>query len=580
MYKFCSCDIRHKSTVGGVRANQPLTLFVGGYGERAHLVLTKEGEGHVPVSYPMERGKAGFTVTVTITTEGLYFYHFVIDGKKYGRDGMQSLTEGGADFVQLVYEGEFRPLHGGVIYQIMPDRFCKSGEACLPSGRIYQPDIFAVPQHMPDANGRYNSEFFGGNLSGITSKLDYLAALGVTHIYLNPIFEAASNHRYDTGDYEKIDATLGTDGDFDRLIAEAKERGIGIILDGVFSHTGDDSRYFNRYGRYASLGAYQSTQSPYSDWYSFTDFPTKYKGWWGFESLPEVNETSCGYMEYMLGKDGIVPKWERRGIVGWRLDVADELPDEFLEALRRRSTLTLIGEVWENAAQKFSYGHRRSYLRGNQLDGVTNYPFREAIIDFLRKNDNTLLRKTVNELINDYPHECFLSVMNVLSTHDTVRIVTALSTDAVPCDKAGMAVYEQSDIAQAAERVKIASLIQYMLPGVPCLYYGDEAGLFGHVDPFCRRFYPWGRENAELIQHYRELGKLRRQYASVFEGSAEELSPSSEVFVLRRSDGVTDLTLTVNLSDGDVEADGEVIFGQSVVKPFCAAIAKVEREQK
>ena len=580
MYKFCSCDNKHKSTVGGVRANQPLTLFVDGCGECAHLILTKEGEGHVPVFYPMTRADGGFTVTVTITTSGLYFYHFVIDGIRYGENGMQCLTEGGKDFVQLVFEGEFRPLRGGVIYQIMPDRFCKIGDPCLQNGRIYQPDIFAVPEYMPDSGGKYNSEFFGGSIKGITSKLDYLASLGVSYIYLNPIFEAASNHRYDTGDYEKIDAMLGTDGDFDELIAEAKKRDIGIILDGVFSHTGDDSKYFNRYGRYDSLGAYQSPQSPYLDWYNFTDYPTKYKSWWGFETLPEVNETSHGFMEYMLGQGGIVDRWERRGIAGWRLDVADELPDEFMEALRRRSTLTLIGEVWENAAQKYSYGHRRSYLRGSQLDGVTNYPFKDAIIDFLCKNDNTLLRKTVNQLVNDYPCECFLSVMNVLSTHDTVRILTALSTDPVPSDKDGMAAYVQSDIAEAAERLKIASLIQYVLPGVPCLFYGDEAGLYGHADPFCRKFYPWGRENAQLIQHYRALGELRKSYASVFAGSVEELSPSNEVFVLRRSDGVTDLTLTVNLSDSDVEADGEAVFGEKTVKPFAAAVTKSVRGQK
>ena len=535
MLKFCPCELEYKSRVGGIRANEPLRFNVFGEAGSIMLVLTKEGEGHCPVNYGMVKTENGFSVTICITTSGLYFYHFLVDGVRYGANDLLELVEGGVDYLQLVHEAEFRPLCGGVIYQIMPDRFF-----CAKSTQNADTvsDIYKMPTHLPDKNGKHNTEFFGGNLRGIMQKLDYLLSLGVTYIYLNPIFESDSNHRYDTGDYEKIDSLLGTEADFDELISEAEKRGIGLILDGVFSHTGANSKYFNRYGTYDTVGAYQSQSSPFYDWYEFIDYPDVYKSWWGFENLPEVNEVSPSYIEYMLGENGAVVKWDNKGIAGWRLDVADELPDGFLYKLRERTKSTLIGEVWENAARKYAYGQRRSYFMG-QLDGVTNYPVRSAIIDFIMTGDNSLLRRTVRELVNDYPPEAFLSMMNIVGTHDTDRILTALSYDARPKSKDDRATHIQSDIAEAIERVKLASIIQFVLPGVPCVYYGDEAGLNGYEDPFCRKFYPWGRENIELIAHYKRLGQRRKEYASVFAGTSVDISPSNKVFKIKSSDGHT-----------------------------------------
>ncbi len=548
MFEYSPIKKKFKSTVGGIKADSLLRLNVSGDAQSATLVLTKEGEGHVPVSYPMQRSEEGFTVEVRITTCGLYFYHFIIDGERFGSDEMLDLTHNGGDYMQLVYEGDFKPLKGGVIYQIMPDRFNIGGEAHITKG-VFCKDRFATPTYLPDENGVYNNEFFGGNLKGITAKLDYLLSLGVTYIYLNPIFESPSSHRYDTGDYEKIDEALGTEADLSELISEAEKRNIGIILDGVFSHTGADSKYFNRYGNYDSVGAYQAKDSPYYSWYSFIRYPDVYRSWWGFDTLPEVNETAPSYMEYMLGENGVVNKWESKGIAGWRLDVADELPDEFLYALGKRSKVTLIGEVWENAARKYAYGNRRRYLLGGQLDGVTNYPIRRAVIDYVMSGNNSALRKTVRELINDYPQKAFLSMMNVLGTHDTERILTALSCDKTPQSKAQKANYVQSDIPSAVKRLKIASLIQFFLPGVPCVYYGDEAGLYGHEDPFCRKCYPWGEENEELVNHYALLGKIREKYSSVFAGEAEDVSPNENIFAFKRSDGHTSLTLYVNMEN-------------------------------
>ncbi len=575
MFEYDPCKTKFKSVVGGIKTNAPFTVFISCEAHAVTLVLTKEGEGNVPVHYPMRATENGFEVELVITTCGLYFYHFSIDGVRFGANDMLELVCGGNDYLQLVYEGDFRPLKGGVIYQIMPDRFCIGGKAHVKKGGNFQPDWFAVPTYLPDESGKYNNEFFGGDLAGIIKNLDYLKKLGVTYIYLNPVFSSQSSHRYDTGDYEKIDETLGDESDLEKLIGEASKRDMGVILDGVFSHTGADSKYFNRYGNYDSTGAYQSTDSPYYSWYSFMRFPDVYKCWWGFENLPEVNETSPSYMEYMLGERGIVDKWEKKGIAGWRLDVADELPDEFLYALRRRSRASLIGEVWENAAEKYAYGARRRYFWGGQLDGVTDYPIRNAVIDYIMSGNDMLLRKTMRKLINDYPQKAFLSTMNVLGTHDTERILTALSRDNRPTSKAEKAAYLQSDVAEAVQRLELASLIQYFLPGVPCVYYGDEAGLFGHEDPFCRKCYPWGRENSELIDHYVALGELRRKYATVFAGSAEDVSPSEKIFAVKRSDGATELTLYVNLSENDhAPADGTLLSGRKKVAPQHADIAE------
>ncbi len=552
MLEYCSCESKYKSRVGASRVNEPLTLSVYGSAPCAAVILRKEGEGHVPVRYEMERTSFGFRLSVTITTSGLYFYRFDIGGKLYGSDDMCRLTENGEEFLQLVYEGDFHKLRGGLIYQIFPDRFAPSGE----------PDEhwLSTPRFTPDDSGRYNTEFYGGTLKGIQKRLDYIKSLNVTHIYLNPIFASPSNHRYDTSDYERIDPRLGDENDLADLIEAARERNIGILLDGVFSHTGDDSKYFDRYGTYGT-GAYQSKDSPYFEWYDFFDYPDGYRSWWGIKSLPEVNETCPSYIEYMLGESGIVRKWESLGIAGWRLDVADELPDGFLDRLRAVSKVTLIGEVWENAARKFAYGSRRRYFSG-QLDGVTDYPIRNGIINYVKFGDNTDLVRTIRQLIGDYPSEVFSSLMNVIDTHDTVRILTALSDGELPQDKAQRANVLYGE--EAVGRLMVASLIQYFLPGVPCLFYGDEAGLSGCEDPFCRRAYPYGRENERLLAHYRRLGKLRSDYADFFDGAAYERSPSKEVFVLDRLCERGTLTLCVNLSafDADFARSGcaEVLF--------------------
>ena len=338
-------------------------------------------------------------------------------------------------------------------------------------------------------------------------------------IYLNPIFEAHSNHRYNTADYESIDPLLGKEEDFISLCMEAHKLGIKIILDGVFSHTGDDSIYFNRYKRYDGDGAYNSKSSPYYKWYKFNNWPDSYSSWWGIDTLPETDETNPSYMEFITGKNGVIAKWMRLGADGFRLDVADELPDEFIVKIRERIKAEnpeafLLGEVWEDASTKTAYGVRRESLLGKELDSVMNYPFREAIIDYLVNDNAEDFMERILTITENYPKEIVDALMNPLGTHDTVRIISRLSgEDAEGPEKskewqAGFSLStEQKE--RCKRLLKIAAAIQYTLPGFPSVYYGDEVGMEGLKDPFNRQAFPWRNLDMELLGFFEKLGKIR-----------------------------------------------------------------------
>ncbi|MCI8497133.1 MAG: glycoside hydrolase family 13 protein, partial [Clostridiales bacterium] len=375
--------------------------------------------------------------------------------------------------------------------------------------------------------------------------------------YLNPIFESHSNHRYDTADYSRIDPLLGNEEDLKRLCSRAKEYGIRILLDGVFSHTGSDSVYFNREGRYPAPGAYQSQQSPYFSWYQFQHWPERYSSWWGFETLPEVHETSPAFLDYLLGKDGIVRKWLRCGVSGWRLDVADELPDQFLEALRRcvkeeSADHLILGEVWEDASNKESYGHRRAFLLGSQLDSVMNYPFRAAVLDFLRGGTAQAFLEAVLTVVENYPPQVLPLLMNHIGTHDTERALTMLGGEPLNGrDREWQAHRTLS--GQERERglalLRLAALLQYTLPGVPCVYYGDEAGMEGYRDPFNRGCYLWGQEDSSLVEWYRVLGCVRRCQAVLKNGAFLPVEGHDGTLCFARQDENGVLLTAVNRTD-------------------------------
>ncbi len=505
--------------------------------KNAYLSLNRDGEE--AEEFLMTKTDFGWNISLSIPKIGLYYYTFRIEGVGFISCGyMQTgyITERPQGFLLTVYSRDYKTpewFKGGVLYQIFPDRFCKNGTMPDIKGRIVRKDWGGIPSYRPNEYGKVlNNDFFGGNFKGIQSKLPYLKKLGVTAIYLNPIFEAASNHRYDTSDYMKIDPVLGTEQDFAELVKAAEKQGIRLILDGVFNHTGDDSVYFNKYGNYPSLGAYQSKESPYYSWYSFERFPDKYASWWGIDILPEVNENSEDYQDFIFGEKGVLKKWLQFGIGGYRLDVADELPDFFLKKLRKSvkesdPDAIIIGEVWEDAANKIAYSKRREYLHGYELDSVMNYPLKDAIISYIQSGDASKLSATVRLLIDHYPKQTVDCLMNILGTHDTARILTVLG--GIYCQNKEEMASESAYLSpenkkKAIEQLKMAAVLQYTLPGVPCIYYGDENGAEGHIDPFCRQCFDWEHLNEDLIAFYELLGKTREQFRMIFkDGDFKEL---------------------------------------------------------
>ena len=444
-------------------------------------------------------------------------------------------------------------MHTGIIYQIFPDRFYKKGDFLQQREECYyhqdwNDDPILMPEGGDDNCAR---DFFGGNLKGIEEKLPYLAELGVTVLYLNPVFQARSNPRYDTADYEKIDPLLGENEDLKSLCEAAKARGIRVMLDGVFSHTGEDSVYFNRYGRFPSVGACQSTHSPYCPWYSFSRYPDLYDSWWGFHTLPAVNKSCASYQQFMFQPGGVVRQWIHRGTSGWRLDVADELTMDFLRKLRKAAKAenpdaVVLGEVWEDASHKVAYGEMRCYCQGDTLDSVMNYPLREAAIDFFTgKITAGALKRLIQCQKENYPVPFYYSLMNLAGSHDRARIINVLAgktwENLAPKDRRGRQLSRAEYNKAAAKFVELTRLL-CALPGIPCIYYGDEAGMQGSSDPYCRGTFPWGRENKDLQAKIKEILWQRRNSPALQTGDMSiEVIDEDTLLIQRQITGGKDV---------------------------------------
>lgn len=525
----------------------------------------------------IQSGRDIFEVEIEVNQKGLNWYYFQLKtmndvfylGKSKGKYVLQDTEP--PSWLLTVYDNSFKTpewIKGGLFYHIFVDRFSKKGMTILKDDVILRKDWGGLPKFKPDKNGEVlNNDFFGGNLQGIISKLDYLQSLGVTCIYLSPIFEAYSNHKYDTGDYTKIDPMFGTSEDFRELCEEGKKRGIRILLDGVFNHTGSDSHYFNKKGKYKNVGAYQSKKSKYYRWFTFNDYPEEYNCWWGIDTLPTVNKEDSTYIEFITGSNGVVKNWLEAGAAGWRLDVADELPDHFIEKLRtavksHNEEALIVGEVWEDASYKISYEKRKHYLLGDQLDSVMNYPFMNAIVQFVRHGDANYLHDVINEVLQNYPPPVVHCLMNILGTHDTIRILTALGgkelIDAAKEEKSSITMTKE-EREKGITLLHMASLIQMTLPGVPCIYYGDEAGIEGYEDPFNRRCYPWGSEEVSLINWYKKMGEIRKKWTVFKEGNYKTIYANHHVFIFQRTNEKEKVVVGVNRSEHSfrINVDGE-----------------------
>ncbi len=513
-----------------------------------------------------------YGVDLRFRERGLYFFDFCVSTKEgtlysdrdsVGQAMRFTRSDGGRPHQLTVSDflyPEPRWLLGGVIYHVFVDRFAKGGRVPKRPDAVINPDWEGGCPEYPAYPGAplKNNEFFGGTLWGIAEKIPYLASLGVRLVYLSPIFEAYSNHKYDTGDYERIDKMFGGERAFSHLLKAAAAHGIRVLLDGVFNHTGDDSVYFNRYGRYGSVGAYQSKKSPYYDWYRFSAHPDEYTAWWGISILPRIHPSeseSC--REFFVGREGVIAQCARRGIGGFRLDVVDELSDEFVADIKERlsengNDCILYGEVWEDASNKVAYGVRKSYYGGRELDGVMNYPLREGLIAYFRRGETDKLRYALCEVLPNMPKRIADLTMNLLGTHDTVRILTALAgaePKGYSNEELSLMRLSSEERSRGIRLLKMAYLTLATLPGIPTVYYGDEVGLEGYADPLNRRPFPWHRTDKDLLDAYRQIGSLRRREAAYRRGEFRLLHLSSDSLIFTRTHRDRTLFTVINRNE-------------------------------
>lgn len=580
----------YKQPFGAAAAGQPVQFTIRIPADikctTPHFVIKQDGkepEALLMQAAGHQDGEDVFMFTYTPKKAGLYFYWFDLWTewrKLYSTPAGTAVisVEPGRAWQLTVYDPGFTTpaqVRGAVMYQIFPDRFFEGDEhkSLVFNERIYRPDKRKEPYFWPDnmENGYLTRDYFGGDLLGIELKLPFLKVLGVTYIYLNPIFEAHSNHRYNTADYCKIDPYLGTNEDFVRLCRTAAEMGIRIILDGVFSHTGSDSVYFNKEGRYPSYGAWQGPDSKYRSWFNFNP-DGSYASWWGFLTLPECNKQDAGFREFICGEGGVIDQWLQMGAAGFRLDVADELPDDFIALIRTAvkrngDDKLLIGEVWEDASAKEAYGVRRKYFQGHELDGVMNYPFRDAIITYMRTHDAAGFANAVMSICENYPPQALAACTTHLSTHDTVRIITELAGE--PVD--GHDRNWQSGRSLTPEqyhlgivRLQLAFVLQFTLPGIPCVYYGDEIAMQGYKDPFNRAYYDWNSGESHLIPLMIKLAALRKNCPAFAYGDMQILHAEKSLLIFERTCENSRAAVAINCSSWHAAG---TMLGENVIIP-------------
>jgi len=537
-----------------------------------------------------------YTVDIQLDEANVYGYCFYIRSTSIGTKLIKKNPETNEAFISNNKEGEHWKLtiydegfktpdfaKKGVMYQIFLDRYSRSDKPKeeIPEGIILREDWEGMPIYEPDERGIVrNNDFFGGDFKGMEKQLPFMKKMGVTVLYFMPIVESMENHGYSTANFIKVNPLLGNWDDFESFCSKAHSMGMHTILDAVFSHTGSDSIYFNKEGRYDSVGAYNSQESPYYSWYSFRDYPNVYESWWGINTLPQLNKFNKNYQEYIYGnEDSVIDLWLKKGADGIRLDVADELPDEFIDGLVAKinsqyENKVIYGEVWEDAITKTGYGKRRKYLLGNQLSSVMNYPFRNAIINYIKNGGFKEFYNTIISIVESYPKPALNCAMNFLSTHDTVRAINEFSGMPIPNfegnwieSRRWQAMNDklQGNLYRSARRkFMLATMIQFFLPGIPCVFYGDEVGLYGYSDPFNRKTYPWNRMDKKLLKFFRILGKIRKKYDFVSEADFRFIEVNEEICSFERYNEKYSLLISISRTETQTYIPREYVEGRNL----------------
>ena len=496
--------------------------------------IIREGDENIlyPLTYQKTQdNKVTFTGEITLNTKALY--HYFLSFK--GNDQIYNITKEHirtdfdlSDAFKLSVNFDVPDwAKGKIMYHIFVDRFAKGREEELkemPRRWIHKSWDENV-QLGPDKDGIWNNDFFGGDLQGITNKLDYLKELGVDILYLSPVVYSQSTHRYDAADYEQVDPYAGSNEDLKKLCEEAHKKGMKVVLDAVFNHTGNDSKYFNEYNSFDTVGAYQSPNSPYLPYYDYElkDGNPEFKYWWNQKNLPKCNSNGQAWRNYITGPGGIIDQWFDLGIDGLRLDVADELSDEFIEEIRKavrrnKKDSLIIGEVWESPMRK-----NRGFLSsGKGMDTIMSYNFMSSLIKYFRDGNPEELDNKIKEMMYEYPDGTLFSAMNSTSTHDMTRGINLWDKnifqengewpwDLISNDSDFIRSYqlkEQYDKAKAIYMAYVFTLAFF--PGNLAIFYGDEVGVQGIGNLDNRKPFPWGKEDQELLQFFQTVGKIRK----------------------------------------------------------------------
>lgn len=477
---------------------------------------------------------------------------------------------------------------GANMMQIFVDRFRRSPKyeiSPMPYRKIYSDWSDQICIWIDDL-GNWNTDFFGGNLAGIEEMLDYIKRLGITIIYLTPIFQSQSNHRYDTGDYRKIDCYLGTEEDYDRLCKAVHKRGMHLILDGVFNHTGNDSWYFNEYNRYDSMGAYGNPDSPYKDWYKRLE-NGEYKYWWNVESLPECNLNNRNYQEYIC-KEVIRKRIGKDLADGMRFDVADQIPDFFLKIIVEEIYECLpnaftVGEFWEQAMdKKDEYGHTRELIRKGIINSVMNYYWMQKILAYVKYREPEEMVERIENLLWNYPKGTIHSLMNFTCTHDMSRAITFFGVDCYKRNSINTwdlireddRTWEQQNDSMTKEQykkgknlLKVLLHIIAFLPGIVSIFYGDEVGVTGIGNLLNRKPYPWGRRDKELLTFVKKLLNTRKSIEWLKTAETALICVDERMMMFERYDDQNNLLNIVNITEHPIEVfipelykDGDIVY--------------------
>ncbi|MHB1393509.1 MAG: pullulanase X25 domain-containing protein [Clostridia bacterium] len=628
-----SRDEQYKKPFGAVKQNESTTFTIktgNDVTEAKLVILAPDGKEILYMEKASGDDCSLFSVEKAFDSIGTYSYYFILsngsDVVVYGDDNNADLGLGKAGalgtvryYTVNVYVEDFKTpgwFKNAVIYQIFPDRFFNgdtNNDYLQKLARGYDPyefyeDWYSIPENIRleaenldeyIENGGtvgdriYTNEMYGGDIAGIKEKLDYLQALGVNVLYINPISESVSNHRYDTTNYKDLDRLLGSPEEFKELVLELDKRDMHIVIDGVFNHVSDDSIYFDRYGKYMApgkpLGAYKYwefvydlvnegtsqaeaeqsavdhfanmgiTDLHYKDWFNvYNEWDTtdvdgatlpeekqhyRYEDWWGYDSMPVIKSLDGSELNLTTWKDEILKDssqyWLDQGTGGYRLDVANEMSDEtwqyFRDIVKADGDNVIIGEIWTDASR---------YLLGDMYDSVMNYRYRNALLSYLR--DGVSSKEVMNQLEiirEQYPEEAFEAMLNLIDSHDTERILSAL--DGIVKDR-NDAVLAPQPTERARRLQKLVPLLQMTYPGAPTIYYGDELGMIGAKDPDDRRAMAWGKGDESTLMAYAAYGNIRNSYSVLQSGDiAPVYTENNDVLAYERYDETGNAALIV-----------------------------------